>query len=52
MNLKRIAAYEVYAIASPDPYNEIVTFTSLNSAMKYVKQYGGKIRNSSVFVKE
>lgn len=52
MNLKRIAAYEVFAIASPDPYNEVVTFTSLCSAMKYVQQHGGKIRNSSLFVKE
>lgn len=52
MRIRRVIGHQLYNMDKPDPYNETMTFRSVEGATKAQGNYGGQIRPVPVHVQE
>lgn len=52
MRIRRVIGHQLYNMDKPDPYNETMTFRSVEGATKAQQNYGGQIRPVPVHVQE
>ena len=50
MDMRKTPAFELYNMDRPDPFNETMTFRTLEKAQTAQRNYGGQIRDTFVHI--